>query len=109
MVRLRRLQNRAIELDVLLRGRLKRGGRRPRGRASLVFGSTVIEARERPMATVVPTPETVPSPPKRRGRPKKGEERPKEPTRIERQLNMATLRVRRLASHPTSRLFTDSP
>ena len=49
--------------------------------------STEIEARERP--AVKPAP--VLKPAKRRGRPKKGESRPKEPTRIERQLQMNEL------------------
>ena len=46
--------------------------------------ATVIEAREKPAAK-----EQAPPPPKRkRGRPKKGEERPKQPTRLERQATM---------------------
>lgn len=49
--------------------------------------STEIEARERPADK--PTP--APKPAKRRGRPKKGQSRPKEPTRIERQLQMNSL------------------
>jgi hypothetical protein len=49
--------------------------------------STEIEARESP--AVKPAP--VLKPAKRRGRPKQGESRPKEPTRIERQLQMNEL------------------
>jgi hypothetical protein len=49
--------------------------------------STEIEARERPADKPAPAPK----PAKRRGRPKKGESRPKEPTRIERQLQMNAL------------------
>ncbi len=52
--------------------------------------STAIEARERPVPQEVPTKDTVSRPPRRRGRPKKGEERPKVPTRIERQMNVTT-------------------
>jgi len=48
--------------------------------------STEIEARERPADKPAPV-----KPAKRRGRPKKGESRPKEPTRIERQLQMKGL------------------
>lgn len=47
--------------------------------------STAIEAREKPAKTVEP-PE--PPPPRKRGRPKKGEERPKELTRLQRQATM---------------------
>jgi hypothetical protein len=43
--------------------------------------STAINAREKPEKKVSPEEKT----PKKRGRPKKGEERPKEPTRLERQ------------------------
>jgi len=50
--------------------------------------STEIVARERPEAK----PAAAMKPAKRRGRPKKGESRPKEPTRIERQLQMNGLR-----------------
>jgi hypothetical protein len=46
--------------------------------------STAIEAREKPVKTVAKTAE-VPTP-KKRGRPRKGEERTKEPTRLERQI-----------------------
>ena len=44
--------------------------------------STAIEARERP----APKPKAEAKPKRRRGRPPKGEERPKDPTRLERQL-----------------------
>ena len=43
--------------------------------------STAIEAREKPEKKAAPVEKT----PKKRGRPKKGEQRPKEPTRLERQ------------------------
>ena len=47
--------------------------------------STAIEAREKPVTT-----DKVPPPPKRkRGRPKKGEERPKAPKRLDRQATMS--------------------
>jgi hypothetical protein len=46
--------------------------------------STEIEAREKPAKKAEAAPETPPTP-KRRGRPKKGEEPVKEPTRLERQ------------------------
>ena len=46
--------------------------------------STEIEAREKPEKK----PKREPKPKKKRGRPRKGEERPPEPTRIERQLTM---------------------
>lgn len=50
--------------------------------------STAIEAREKPVATA-PTVETAATP-KKRGRPKKGEEKkPTEPTRIQKQLNQS--------------------
>jgi hypothetical protein len=45
--------------------------------------ATEIEAREKPEHKDDPPPP--PSPPRKRGRPRKGEERPKEPSRIERQ------------------------
>jgi hypothetical protein len=45
--------------------------------------ATEIEAREKPAKKEEPQPPA--APPRKRGRPKKGEERPKEPTRIERQ------------------------
>ena len=48
--------------------------------------ATAIEARERPAKK--PT-QAIPSSPKKRGRPKKGEEKPKEPTRLERQAKMS--------------------
>ena len=46
--------------------------------------STAIEAREKPVKTVAKTSED--NTPKKRGRPKKGEERIKEPTRLEKQI-----------------------
>lgn len=49
--------------------------------------STEIEAREQPAPKAKPVPSAeVPTAPKKRGRPKKGEERPQAPTRIERQV-----------------------
>jgi hypothetical protein len=49
--------------------------------------ATEIEAREKPAPKAKPvTSGEAPAAPKKRGRPKKGEERPKEPTRIERQV-----------------------
>jgi hypothetical protein len=82
--------------------------------------STEIEAREKPAPKVVadapaappglfdgviievaPAPaEPVPAPPKKRGRPRKGEERPKEPTVIERQVGQRT--AESLAQRPTA-------
>lgn len=48
--------------------------------------ATAIEAREKPAKKAK---QPVPSGPKKRGRPKKGEERPPEPTRIERQAKLS--------------------
>ena len=49
--------------------------------------ATEIAVREKPAPKVKPVPSCeAPAEPKKRGRPKKGEERPKEPTRIERQV-----------------------
>jgi hypothetical protein len=49
--------------------------------------ATEIAVREKPARKVKPVPSSdAPAEPKKRGRPKKGEERPKEPTRIERQV-----------------------
>lgn len=50
--------------------------------------SSAIEARERPAPKAE---ETAAAPPARRGRPRKAEQRPKAPSRIERQLNLSTL------------------
>jgi hypothetical protein len=47
--------------------------------------ATEIEAREKPAEKDNPPPPPSVDPPRQRGRPKKGEERPKEPTRLERQ------------------------
>ena len=49
--------------------------------------ATEIEAREKPVAK--PAVEEIPAPPKKRGRPRKGEERPREQTAIERQVNQS--------------------
>ncbi len=49
--------------------------------------ATEIEAREKPARKDdPPPPPSTPAAPRKRGRPKKGEERPKDPTRLERQL-----------------------
>lgn len=50
--------------------------------------TTEIEAREKPAAKDDPPPPSV-DPPRQRGRSKKGEERPKEPTRLERQMSQS--------------------
>jgi hypothetical protein len=57
--------------------------------------STAIEAREKPQKKAAP----VEKKPKKRGRPKKGEERPKEPTRLERQA----------ADQPLSEMIAELP
>ena len=46
--------------------------------------ATAIEAREKP----APKPPETPKPKRKRGRPRKGEERPREPSRLERQRSM---------------------
>jgi hypothetical protein len=61
--------------------------------------ATAIEAREKPVRK--PAAEPTPSAPKKRGRPKKGEARPKEPTRLQRQSAGMSLR-QMLADLPTA-------
>jgi hypothetical protein len=55
--------------------------------------ATASEAREKPVRK--PAPQAGPSEPKKRGRPKKGEARPKEPTRLQRQSAGMSLRQMR--------------
>ena len=77
----------ALELPARVHEALIRGQLGDQLIGHIARDATEIEAREKPARKAKPgAAGETPTAPKKRGRPKKGEERPKEPTRIERQV-----------------------